>query len=77
MNLNVILINVSFILIKLLSIECNDSTEVNPSDSQRFYAIEGKVIPFVDMSHSMNQFLTNTKIIVNYGQYYGFLKYFI
>jgi len=38
------------------------------------YTIEGKVIPYSDMSSSVNYFLTNTKIIVNYGEYLAFLK---
>ena len=78
MNSNKILILFTILTIKLYLIECNDSNEQNlVENNNRFYAIEGKVIPLVDMSHSMNHFLTNTKIIVNYGQYYGFLKYFI
>lgn len=53
-----------------------DRSAINGEASgQRYYTIEGKVVPFPDMTHSMNHFLTNTKIVVNYGQYFGFLRY--
>lgn len=85
MALNKLIVNLLLLtLINLIDlIDCNnDNTEQNiitDNNSNRlnaFYTIEGKIIPFSDLSQSLTQFMTNTKIIVNYGQYFAFLKYY-
>ena len=43
------------------------------SELNDLFQIEGKVISHDGFPLS-NQFLVDTKIIVNYGQYFGFLK---
>ncbi|KAH7642151.1 ER membrane protein complex subunit 7 [Dermatophagoides farinae] len=51
----------------------NSQEFANPSSLNELYKIEGKVYN-VDGSGPSEQFLVGTKVIVNYGQYYGFLK---
>jgi len=63
---------ISLLVTQIYLIECN-SNEMTDNNN-RFYAIEGKVTPFPDMTESMNEFLRNTKVIVNYGQYFAFLR---
>jgi len=72
MSLNYCLVLISLFVTQIYLIECNSNEIID--NNNRFYAIEGKVIPYSDMTESMNEFLRNTKIIVNYGQHLAFLK---
>ncbi|KAF7490098.1 ER membrane protein complex subunit 7 [Sarcoptes scabiei] len=51
-----------------------DAVQEPSSNSNELYKIEGKVLNTDSSSPPTDQFLTGTKIIVNYGQYFAFLK---
>jgi hypothetical protein len=73
-----LLLFISIIVILIDLIICNNNNleqNIITDNSINRYAIEGKVIPFSELSQSLIHFMTNTKIIVNYGQYLAFLKY--
>ncbi len=74
-----LLLFISFIVILIDLIVCNNNNNLEQNtiteNSINKYAIEGKVIPFSELSQSIIHFMTNTKIVVNYGQYFAFLKY--
>lgn len=52
--------------------QANDVDTIQ-SGQNELYRIEGKVFP-IDGLTITNSFLVDTKVIVNYGQYYGYLK---
>ncbi len=76
-----LLVFISFIVILIDLIVCNNNNNNNleqniiTDNNINKYTIEGKVIPFSELSQSVIHFMTNTKIVVNYGQYFAFLKY--
>ena len=78
MNLGHFSVLLTLLVITFSPIRANESGERNAINGevsgQRYYSIEGKVVTLPDMTHSMNHFLTNTKVVVNYGQYFGFLR---
>lgn len=53
--------------------KADDFIASSPSSQDELFQIEGKVFP-PDSLVPLPSFLVNTKVIVNYGQYFGFLK---
>lgn len=71
---NFICFLIIFVIYSVSGQSFDNSQEFASSSSlNELYKIEGKVYS-VDGSGPSEQFLVGTKIIVNYGQYYGFLK---
>jgi len=46
---------------------------VAPANPNELYRIEGKIFPH-DANPLSNLFIASTKVVVNYGQYFGYLK---
>jgi hypothetical protein len=75
MNLTCKLILLLINLINQVNSNTIKDGEYNDSDlkSSYTYSIEGKVFPFGDEPIDA-KWLTSTRVIVNYGQYLGFIK---
>ena len=75
---------IPILIILIYSSDCANSEQTNSTTisqssngQQNYYSIEGKVILSNDLDStrmSLAQWLTKTKIMVNYGEYYAFLR---
>ncbi|XP_054167135.1 ER membrane protein complex subunit 7 homolog [Oppia nitens] len=71
------LVSMLSLITQISQINCNNIEVIGSNEitnNNKHYTIDGKVIVHSDMIQSMNHFLTNTKVIANYGQHFAFLR---